>query len=149
MGSRTLALDVGDRWIGIALSDPTGLLATPLTVVERKSEAADFSTISEIIERHQVGRVIVGLPRSLSGRLGEQAEKVQEFTEKLAPQISVPLEFRDERLSTVSAQRLMHEAGTRKGKPRYYRGKQKTRDDAEAAAVILQGYLDETRGAPQ
>ncbi len=140
MGRRTLALDVGDRWIGVALGDPTGLLATPLTVIERTTELADVAVIIDIIKGQQVAMVIVGLPRSLSGRVGEQAQRVQQFAEKLAAQSPVPLEFRDERLSTVSAQRLMREAGMKKGK-------RKTRDDAAAAAVILQGYLDETRDA--
>ena len=142
MGGRTLALDVGDRWIGVALGDPTGLLATPLTVIERTNETADISAVVDITQRQQVERVIVGLPRSLNGRVGEQAAKVQEFAGKLAARLSVPLEFRDERLSTVSAQRLMHEAGTKKGK-------RKTRDDDAAAAVILQGYLDEMRDKSQ
>lgn len=142
MGSRTLALDIGDRWIGVALSDPTGLLATPLTVIRRTTEAADVGAVIEIIERQQVVRVIVGLPRSLSGQVGPQAAKVQQFAERLAARTPVPLEFRDERLSTVSAHRLMHEAGAK-------RAKRRTRDDAAAAAVILQGYLDEMRDRPQ
>ncbi len=140
MGSRTLALDVGDRWIGIAIGDPTGLIASPLKIVERTADAVDITAIAEIIERQQVGRVIVGLPRSLRGEAGGQAAKVQQFAELLRARIAVPLEFRDERLSTVSAHRLMHEASPKKGKRR-------TRDDAAAAAVILQSYLDETRDA--
>ena len=140
MGSRTLGLDVGDRWIGVAISDPTGLLATPLTVIQRTTERADVDAVAETIRERPVERVIVGLPRSLNGRVGQQAAKVQQFAGALAARLSVPLEFRDERLSTVSAQRLMREAGTKKGK-------RKVRDDAAAAAVILQSYLDETRDA--
>ncbi len=138
MGTRILALDVGDRWIGVALSDPTGLLATPFTVIQRTKEAADVAATVDIIQTQQVGRVIIGLPRSLSGSVGEQAAKVQQFVGALTAQTIVPIEFRDERLSTVSAHRLMHEAGAKKGK-------RQTRDDAAAAAVILQSYLDEMR----
>lgn len=82
--------------------------------------------------------MVVGLPRSMDGSLGEQAEKVKGFIQKLSSQTKVPVEFRDERLSTVSARRLMQAAYAKK--PR-----KKARDDAAAAAVILQGYLDEER----
>ena len=79
---------------------------------------------------------MVGLPRSMDGSIGKQAEKVKAFTQKLCSHTEVPVEFRDERLSTVSAKRLMQAVDTKK--PR-----EKARDDAIAAAIILQGYLDE------
>ena len=85
-----------------------------------------------------VEQIIVGLPRSMDGSIGEQAEKVQAFTEELRKQTEVPAEFRDERLSTVSAKRLMREGKKGRGKARG-----KARDDAVAAAIILQAYLDE------
>lgn len=131
--ARTLGLDVGDKRIGVALSDPQGILASPLTIIDRHDEKADIEAISDIIRKNEVALVIVGLPRSMDGAIGKQAEKVTAFAEELRKRIGVPLEFRDERLSTVSAQRLMKEAG----KPG------KARDDAIAAALILQGYLDE------
>jgi putative Holliday junction resolvase len=134
--ARSLGLDIGDKRIGVALSDPHGVLASPLTIIHRQDEAADFEAIVNIISLHQVGRIIVGLPRSMDGTLGKQAEKVKAFVDRLISHIKVPLEFRDERLSTVSARRLMREAGTKKRKV-------KVHDDAAAAAIILQGYLDE------
>ncbi|GAI09295.1 unnamed protein product, partial [marine sediment metagenome] len=101
-----------------------------------KDDLADLEAITRIIGQHDVKRVIVGLPRSLDGSLGVQAEKVEAFTQQLRRKTEVPVEFRDERLTTVSARRLMREANTKKTK-------KKTRDDAIAAALILQGFLDE------
>lgn len=136
--TRSLGLDIGDRRIGVALSDQGGILATPLTVIERQDERQDTQAIIDIINQHQVKQVIIGLPRSMDGTIGEQAEKVKTFVQRLSRQTEVPVEFRDERLTTVSARRLMQAASVR-------RTKKKTRDDAIAAAIILQGYLDETR----
>lgn len=130
---RSLALDVGDKRIGVALSDPLGILASPLTIIDRADEIMDIAAIVAIIEQHQVGSVIVGLPLSLDGGLGSQAEKVRRFTEALRVSAAVPIEYRDERLSTVTARRLMRSAGKDR----------KARDDAMAAMVILQSYLDE------
>ena len=97
-----------------------------------------MEAIADIVSQQEVGQIIVGLPRSMDGSLGKQAEKVQAFTQKLCDHIKVPIEFRDERLTTVSAQRLMREVNTKKTK-------KKARDDAIAAAFILQGYLDQPR----
>jgi putative Holliday junction resolvase len=129
-------LDVGDKRIGVALSDPMGILASPLTIIERTNETADVEKIVNLIDQHQVKEVIVGLPLSLSGSSGEQAEKVLVFISHLMQHTGIPLILRDERLSTVSAQRLMRESHAKKTK-------EKRRDDAFAAAVILQSYLDE------
>jgi putative Holliday junction resolvase len=135
---RCLGLDIGDRRIGVALSDPEGILASPLTIIERTEDSQALAAIIEIINKQDAGQVIVGLPRSLDGSLGGQAEKVKDFADRLAGQIKVPLEYRDERLTTVMAQRLKRASGGRKtrGKARY---------DAQAAALILQDYLDEGR----
>ncbi len=119
----------------MALSDPQGILASPFTIIERSEETADVAAIVDIVEQKGVEQIIVGLPRSMDGSIGEQAEKVKAFTEELRRQTKVPAEFRDERLSTVSAKRLMRE-----GK----KGRGKAGDDAVAAAIILQAYLDES-----
>jgi len=124
--------------MGVALSDPQGVLASPLTIITRQNETADIEAVINIISQYQVKRVVVGLPRSMDGSLGNQAEKVKAFVQKLSSQTKVSVEFRDERLSTVLARRLMQAAHTKKP------GK-KARDDAIAAAIILQGYLDEER----
>ena len=120
----------------MALSDPQGMLASPLTIITCKNETADIEAVINLISQHQVERIVVGLPRSMDGSLGKQAEKVKAFVQKLCRHTQVPVEFRDERLSTVLARRLMQAASAKK--PR-----KKARDDAIAAAIILQGYLDE------
>ena len=131
--TRSLGLDIGDKRIGVALSDPQGILASPLTIIDRSDEGACIKSIIDIIEQNQVGKIIAGLPFSMDGSIGKQADKVKTFVEELRSHTEVPVEFRDERLSTVSAKRLMLMVGKSR----------KTRDDAVAAAFILQGYLDE------
>ena len=137
---RSLGLDVGDRRIGVALSDALGLLASPLTVLERKNEAADIEAILQIVKENQVELIIVGLPRSMNGTIGPQAEKVKAFTQKLTEASPVPVEYRDERLTTVAAKRLLQEANTKKSSKF-----KKIEYDAAAAAIILQSYLNESR----
>jgi putative Holliday junction resolvase len=143
---RILGLDIGDRRIGVAISDPGGILARPLTIVERSGNGADVRQIAEIIRSEGVGKVIAGLPRSLSGGEGLQAESVRAFTEKLLKEVDIALEFRDERLTSVYAGRLIREARTKKRAPDK---RKKVRDDAIAAAIILEGYLDEKRDYPR
>ena len=134
---RSLGLDIGDKRIGVALSDPQGILGSPLTIINCRNEAVDIEAITNIISQHQVAQIIVGLPRSMDGSLGKQAEKVRAFTQQLCNHTDVPVEFRDERLTTVLARRLMQTTKSKKSR-------RKARDDAIAAALILQGYLDET-----
>ena len=137
---RSLGLDVGDRRIGIAISDALGVLATPLQVLERSEESADIAAILQIVKQNQVECIIVGLPRSMNGTFGPQAEKVRVFTESLNQQSPVPVEFRDERLTTVSAKSLMQEY-----RPQKSAKNKKISYDAAAAAIILQSYLNEKR----
>ena len=129
-----MGLDIGDRWTGVALSDPQGILASPLTILARQDDLTGIQAIVTLIDQHQVGRIIIGLPISMDGSIGQQAEKVKAFVRELSRHVEVPIEFRDERLSTVAAKRLM----------RTVKKTRKTRDDAAAAALILQGYLDES-----
>jgi len=137
---RSLCLDVGDRKIGVAISDPQGIIARPLTVIYRDDDAAALAAIIDIVVRERVVRIIVGLPRSLSGAIGAQAEKVTAFAGELARRTAVPIAFRDERLSTVAAKRLRR---GRKG------ADGKVDDDAVAAAFVLQAFLEESPpGAP-
>ena len=133
---RSLGLDIGDKRIGVALSDPEGILASPFTIISRRDEKLDVEAIIALINQHQVKRIIVGLPRSMDGSIGKQAEKVKAFVQRLCSQVDVPIEFRDERLTTVSAERLMRTTNSLKTG-------RKARYDAIAAALILQGYLDE------
>lgn len=120
----------------MALSDPEGILASPLAIINRRDDRADVEAVIDIVNQQQVKQIIVGLPQSMDGSIGVQAEKVKAFTQKLRDHAEVPVEFRDERLSTVSAKRLMQSVNIRKSK-------KKVRHDAMAAALVLQGYLDE------
>ena len=132
---RVLGIDVGDRRIGLALSDSGGILASPLTIIEHTTETGDIEAILKIVKEREAERIIVGLPRLMNGDIGPQAQKVQAFTEAMRSHSNIPIEYRDERLTTVTAQRLKQETGKKKkGIIRY---------DAMAAAVILQDYLEE------
>ncbi len=133
---RIMALDVGDSRIGVALSDPLEMLASPLTIIKRTVESTDVQTIVNLIKEHRVGKLLVGLPLSLSGEVGTQALKVKAFAEVLTKSVTVPFQFVDESFSTVTAREYMRETG--KKKDRF-----KKKDDAVAAAVILQSYLEE------
>jgi putative Holliday junction resolvase len=130
---RVLALDLGEQRIGVALSDPLGWLATPLTVLVCGSREAELEAIEELAGKHHVEQVLVGYPRSLNGTVGPQAQRVDRYVEQLRARLQVPVILWDERLSTVQAERLIHETGRRVRRERI---------DAAAAAVILQSYLD-------
>jgi len=132
---RVLGLDIGEKRIGAALSDPRGIIASALTVVERKSEDTAIGQIIAIAQENEVERIVVGLPRSMDGSLGKQAHTVQDFVELLTGCTELPVVTWDERLSTVAAERMLTEAGVK-------RDKRKERRDSLAAAFILQGYLD-------
>ena len=136
--TRSLGLDIGDKRIGVAVGDPSGVLATPVVVINRKNSEHDINAILILIKEYNVKRIIAGLPRSLDGSFGTQADKVKLFIEELSAHIQIPLELRDERLTTVSARRLLRDANISKSK----RG---IGDDSAAAAVLLQAYLDEKR----
>lgn len=130
---RVLGLDVGDRRVGLALSDPTGFLASPLGFVDRGP--SDLADIAGIAEENEVAEIVVGLPLSMSGDSGAQAGKVRGFIRELRSHTDLPIKTVDERLSTVQAQGMLRQSG---------RSRQRDRGelDAAAAAVILQAYLD-------
>ncbi len=133
---RILGLDSGGRRIGVAMSDAEEMLASPLTVIEKSSDSEAIQAILELIRQYDVGKIIMGMPRHLNGKLGVEAGKVQTFIDELSKATSVPIDTRDEWLSTVAANRLLHEAGSRT------RGRHV---DAMAATFVLQGYLDSRR----
>ncbi len=139
MLERILGLDVGDRWLGVALSDPMGIIARPLTILERRDELTDAGEVVKLICEHQAGKVVIGLPRLLTGMVGTQAGRVQQFARRLAALTSAPVLFQDERFSTAGAKEIM-QSNRRKKK-----GFITERDDAVAAALILQDWLDENR----
>ncbi len=133
---RVMALDVGERRIGVAVSDPTGTLATPHTVIQRRSKTEDFAAVARLVAELEIERVVVGLPLTLNGEMGPQARRVTRYSRALAQSLDVPLELYDERYSTVTADELLAESGRKRRVP----------IDAAAAAVILQDYLESRRG---
>jgi putative Holliday junction resolvase len=147
---RSLGLDVGDKRTGVAISDPLGILATPLTVLASKDEDTLISEILKLVEQYKAVRIVVGLPRSLNGELGKQASKVTTFTDKLswrAQQSNLnqfDVQLWDERFSTKAAERLNMEAYSKRNKLRPS-AKREAKVDAMAAAFILQGFLDSLR----
>ena len=132
---RVLALDVGEKRIGVAISDLSQTLARSLQVIQRSSRQEDFAAVARLTEEYEVEKVVVGYPRSLDGMAGAQARRVERYAADLAKALTVPVLLWDERFSTVSAERLMRQAGLGGDKRR-------ERVDAVAAAVILQDYLD-------
>ena len=132
---RSLGLDVGDRRTGVAISDADGILASPLAVIDNEDDNATIAEILELAQQYQVQRLVVGLPYSLQGGIGQQADKVMNFARELAHSGDIEVKLWDERFSTIAADKLMVEAGVKKRK-------KKERRDAVAAAVILQGFLD-------
>jgi putative Holliday junction resolvase len=133
-----MALDVGGRRIGVALSDPTRVLASPLTTLRAEPRERALSEIAALVRRHEVVEVVVGLPLTLSGEVGPQAQMIQQFAELLKAQLSTPVHLFDERLTTVAAERMMIDLGM---KPE----QRKARIDEVAASIILQDFLDSTR----
>ncbi|MGB9723280.1 MAG: Holliday junction resolvase RuvX [Chloroflexia bacterium] len=135
---RLLGLDVGRRRIGAALSDPSGLLASPLGVIELRGAGEGQAEVCAWVRAYGVARVIVGLPLHLDGSEGEEAAWVREWAERLQARLDIPVELWDERLSTVAAERNLRESGMG-------RKRRRERRDAVAAALILQSYLDARR----
>ena len=132
-----IALDVGDRRIGVAASDPTGFLASPVTTIERRDETSDVEAVLQTAAQYHASKIVVGMPLTLAGEKGAQARKVEDFIESLTGQSTVPVTVIDERLSSVEAERLLRASGKKPSKDRAL-------VDAAAATVILQSYLDAT-----
>jgi putative Holliday junction resolvase len=136
---RVLALDVGTRRLGVAVSDPTGTVATPLATLPRRSAEADASAIARLAAEQEAGTVVAGLPVSLSGRQGPAARAVRAYVDRLRELLpDLAFEFADERLSTVAAERALVAGGV---------GRRARREvvDQVAASVFLQAWLDARR----
>ncbi len=133
---RCLALDVGDRTIGLALSDLLYLTAQGLGTIRRKSIKEDLKSLGELINNHEVGTIIIGLPKNMNGTEGERCQLVRNFAEKIKEfRPDVEVKFWDERLSTVAATKSLIAADVS-------RQKRKKVIDKMAAVHILQGFLD-------
>jgi putative Holliday junction resolvase len=130
-----MGLDVGDKFIGVALSDELCIIAQGLEVMRRGGKEEDLGHLEKIIEQNEVKEIIVGLPKNMDGTEGEQAKKVLKFVESLKENLGLPVKLWDERLTTVAAERVLLEADLS-------RAKRKKAIDKVAATIILQGYLD-------
>jgi putative holliday junction resolvase len=141
VGGRRLGVDVGSVRVGVAVSDPDGVLATPLATLRRDERGGcDLRRLVELVAEYEVVEVVVGLPRTLAGREGPAAQAARRYAELLATLTPVPVRLADERLSTVVAQRTLGERGVR-GR------KQRAVVDQAAAVEILQGWLDARRSS--
>lgn len=136
--ARLLGLDVGTKTIGMALSDVTRSVATPFDTIGRTKFTADAKTIREVVEKNQVGALVIGFPLNLDGSEGPRAQSTRAFASNLAAHVEVPMVFWDERLSTAAVERHLIEAdASRKRRAEVV--------DRMAAAYILQGALDRLR----
>jgi len=136
MMARVLSLDVGEKRIGIALSDPSGTIAQGLRLYTTTgSRTRDIAAIGELVRELGVSRVVVGLPKNLDGSLGPRAQEMMRFAEILERQSGVPVDLWDERFTTDEAHRIFDMASVK-------RKKRRGSIDIMAAQIILQGYLD-------
>ena len=134
MNERIVALDVGDRRIGIAVSDPLGITAQPIETYTRVGYGPDTHRIAQLAQQYDTNRILCGLPLNMDGTQGFQTQKVREFAEKLT-EAGLAVEFYDERMTTVLAEGALLEADMR-------RENRKKKVDMVAAVMILQSYLD-------
>lgn len=133
---RIMGLDVGDKTIGIAVSDVLGFTAQGLEVIHRAGNLDhDLDRLNKLVQEYEVTKIVVGLPRNMNGTIGPQGEKVLEFVNELEKSLQMPVVTWDERLSTVEAERLLINADMSRKKRRKI-------IDKMAASIILQGYLD-------
>ena len=132
---RYLGIDFGSKRIGLAISDELGIIAGKYGTIERKGVKTDMGKIAAIVQEENVRKIIVGFPRNMDGSLGGSARKVEDFIKVLQPHLNIPVETWDERLSTVSAQKVLIKGDVR-------RKKRKKVVDQLAAVIILQNYLD-------
>ena len=135
---RIMGLDVGDKTIGVAVSDLLGLTAQGIKTIRRESFKKDIEELKNIIKEKGVTKIVMGLPKNMNGTMGPQSEKVLKFSQKVKEHIDLEIDFWDERLTTVAAERSLIQADVS-------RKKRKTVIDMLAAVLILQGYLDMIR----
>ena len=142
---RILAVDFGERRVGLAISDPSATIAQPLTVLTRRAgKRAPVQTIADLIAEHDVSHVVIGLPLTLEGADSEWTQEVRMFGEKLAARAGVGVSFADERMTSVAAERAVRSLGLKRRAR-----EQKERIDAAAAVLILQSYLDRMKNQPE
>ena len=136
--ARTMGLDVGTRTIGVAVSDELSITGQALTTLRRSNLRTDLRALCELIEKHGVNRIVVGLPLNMDGSEGPSAAEARKVGEAVASALKIPVEYWDERLTTVAAGRMLIEADVSRARRRQV-------VDQVAAALILQGWLDARR----
>ena len=141
MKPRIIGLDVGDKRIGVAISDPLGITAAGLEAIERKNMREDIRAVAEMARRHGAVEIVIGLPKNMDGSVGDQALKIQAFARKLTRVTGLPVIYEDERLTTISAIRTLTLQGVKTGD-------QKDLVDLQSAAIILQKFLDRREPPP-
>lgn len=132
---RILGIDFGERRMGLALSDSLGKMAWPFLTFDTKEDGDFLQRIEQLIEKENVGEIVLGMPRNMDGSIGKKGKEVLEFSKKLASRIKIPITFWDERLTTVESLRVLRDTGAKLHK-------HKKKVDTFSAAFILQGYLD-------
>lgn len=132
---RILALDIGDRRIGVAVSDPMGIIASPYTVIDRKYTPDYLTEISKIVINRSIEKLVVGMPLNMKGQASAQTEKVSKMILDLKSYFDLPVISIDERLSSISAEKSLQQQGVKTGH-------NKGDIDKTAAAIFLQEYLD-------
>lgn len=138
---RVMALDVGGKRIGVALSDPTRILASPLTTLHAVPRQRVLHQIATLINLHEAVDLVVGMPLTMAGEHGEQAKIIAAFIDDLRTVVSIPIHTFDERLTSVAAERMMIDLGMRPEQ-------RKAKIDEVAASIILQDFLDSRRTVP-
>lgn len=135
---RVMGLDVGSKTVGVAISDPLGFTAQGLEIIKIDEEAGEFGfdRLAELIKAHQVSKVVIGLPKNMNNTSGPRVEASQAYGEKVKELFHLPVDYQDERLTTVQAERMLVEQAD------VSRGKRKKVIDKLAAQLILQNYLD-------
>ena len=131
-----LGIDYGKARIGVAKSDPLGVLATPIETIHEKNFRIQLDKLCEVAEKEKVDKLIFGLPKNMDGTEGETAELIREFAVKASDRLGIPYEFVDERLSTVSAHKILNDVNMSGSK------KRRNVVDTVSAVIILQSYLD-------
>lgn len=131
--ARILAIDYGRRRIGLAISDKLGVIAQPLATIERKNRRADLQRLRELTRKHEIGTILVGYPVHMSGKSSEMAEEAGRFAARIREELNLPVELRDERLTSWEAEQMAEELGF---------GKTASLDSL-SAAILLREYLNE------
>ena len=136
--ARYLGLDLGEKRVGVALSDPDRILAQPLKTIPFRSQKQLLQEITDLLKEYQIAKIVIGLPLTMKGTDSEKTRQVRQFARVLSQSVSVPVDFMDERLTTVQAHSTLHQIGKKPSRNR-------DRVDQLAAQLILQTFLDQEK----